>query len=1353
MTSSAGLPITALMPYVIAALAVIALALALLSVRHAREARANGGRGGAAPAAPETAAANRPTARTLPQSIKLASLQLQRLVTGGSGFYEVPWVVAVGAGGRDLDRLLPAQLPWPPDLAGAHHAILSEVARLSFCRAGAVLSFDDGLLDGSGWRHRWHRLVRALQTCRPERPIDGLVVVVNASELTDQPQARDRLVAQGEQLYELIWSVQRITGWRIPVYLLITGCEELAGFADWVLALPQQAREQVLGWSVPYALDSIFEPRWVDEGIAEVGRQLSIAQLVLMMPEPEVAVAEGLLLFPGEAQRLAAPLSALLTSMLRISAYHEAFMFRGFFLAGRVRGTAAQEARGDAFAEALFLDKVFPEHKLAQPAYGETTRRHRQLRIAQAALAGAVVLSVIGLLHITAVKTDYFPAVTTLLSQIDQLVSAAALRTNNPRFGMARRERVRDDALALINAMAAIRINHIDTIAAPTSFLTSANTRVSQAISAGYSVAVLHAAYDALTKKPSLVAILEPRALSGVPASAAPQALASTIDNILQYDKYIRVYQGIRAQPSIGEVAALMSYALDVQLPADFTTDYQLYEHALSDTRMRRIDTKEVQPLVEQILQDRYDAAVRDAYTNDRLVISIKNLSKLANNLTMSRGAAAASGRQLLADIQTTLDTIAGLLVPPQGDWLNRAPKSPPFAAALDKLRPVEVVRQDVIDSLRASGLKAEADARTGLLQAIAFENAPVLTATDSAVTLSPAMEASRRLLSDLFAQPFMQPAPAAGTPLPAVPYGRVSWDAKTLGEAERIAESFLAFTPTEAQRPPQPIEQQVRSIAGAEAAANITRLLRLAARPVAQSPNGGSQATLQDAAGLANVLPLLVNLRNTLRQAGATAEAGVLDRLVSGEAVRLLRQLSDDLAAAAPYRLADPSLSFWRGAPPLAEPAFGATSPTELASTMPPRRDFVEALAREYAAPLVGYLRDPGTRATPGASGLVASWQSILDTLDRYHRSDPSNSLTRLEQFITVDMDKIDLSNCRQLSVGGTAGTDYFAAQLQSIKQAIAGRCRSVVRTDTVGSYAKLAAAFNSELAGRFPFGALAAPAAAVGPRLGAADPSDVRQFFLEFGPDLAALQEQFQSAGSYGEDSQAVATFLTNLVAVRDAFAPMLADPSGHTPLSYQVDVTFFTNPAAARGQNQVIDAALIIGNQSASSMNETSRIVWTNGQPLRVRLRWAANAPMVPNGSIRSQWPRITGRDADFNFTHNWALLRLVEAQAPNAADLNALQDRLPEVVAFDVPLTRNPNAAIGGNTEVDTARVYMRLALTGIVQAPGQPQKAVPIVLPQFPTAAPIFGQTVFYSGRAANTGPIKLASPAVRSVSP
>ena len=1345
----------AVLPYVVALLALVTMALIFLGVRHALEAKTSGGGGGGFADSPlEGAASEQLPSPTLLESIKLASVQLRRLVAGGAGVYEVPWVVVVGAGGPDLDRLLPEALPWPSDLAGAHRDVLGRVGRISFCRTGAVLGFDDGLLDGPQWRQRWNSLVRALQTCRPERPIDGLVVVISASELRETAERQDRLAALGDQIYHLIWSVQRMTGWRIPVHLLVSGCDQLTGFADWVLALPPQTRQQILGWSVPYAVDSVFEPSWVDEGIAEVGGQLSIAQLLLMMPEPEVGVAEGLLLFPGEVQRLAAALSVLLTRMLRTSAYHEAFMFRGFFLAGRLPGAAVAGSQSDAFAEALFTEKVFPEHKLAQPAYGEATRKHRQIRIAQVVLAVVAVLCVFGIVHIRQVQSVYFPPVQALLGRIDRQVTARALRTepkDSPQAASADRPRVRDTALSLLNAMADIEINRIDTIAAPTSLLTSVNTRVEQAIAAGYNTAVLHAAYEALTDKSSLVANLEPVPPPGAMVPTSSQALATTVKKIVEYDKYIQVYQGISARPSISDVATLMNYALDVQLPPGFTTNYGLYEHALSSARMPPIRTTDVQLATEKILRERYDAAVKDAYADNQLATSVTQLAALGITPAAARGQPSlGSGRKVLVEAQTTLDRITGLLSLPGYDWLGGKPDPASPVLTLDRLNGVQVVPADFIDDLRASGAKTEAETRDKLLHATAFGGALVLNSANGAVTLSPPMAASRGLLDDLFSQPFMQPVPTARAAMTSASGTRINWDSLVLRQAEDLAESYVAFAPKDDGTIPQSIQRQVQSVAAAEATANISLLLRLAARPTTDLPNGGSRAMLEEVSGFATVLPMLVNLRNTLRQAGAVASAGALDAQVSEQAVRLLREVDQDLVSAAPYQLADPGLSFWHGSPPLAEPAFGADSPTDLASTLPPRRDFVETLARKYAAPLVSYLSDPGTSGNAAAAGLVARWQSTVDTLDRYHRSDPSNSLTRLEQFITVDMDKIDLSNCRQLVAGGGKGGNYFAEQLQGIRRAIASRCGTAVNASTAGRYTSLSTAFNGQLAGRFPFAPVTSPGpGATGPIVGAADPNDVRRFLIEYGPDLPTLQAQFQS-GAYGDAGRAAEVFLRQLLAVQNAFGPMLADPSGNTPLSYQVDIEFFTNPAAAKGQNQVIDAAVSAGNQRASSMNGTSRISWTNGQPLHVDLRWAANAPMVPDGSVRYPSLRINSLNAGFDFSDSWALLRLIRAQAPGSADLNALQDRRPEVVAFDVPLKRNSNAATGGDADVDTARVYMRFALTGVLHAPGQPDKSVPLALPEFPTTAPLLGGTMSYTGRPSSPAPSPVAVPNVRS---
>jgi hypothetical protein len=138
------------------------------------------------------------------------------------------------------------------------------------------------------------------------------------------------------------------------------------------------------------------------------------------------------------------------------------------------------------------------------------------------------------------------------------------------------------------------------------------------------------------------------------------------------------------------------------------------------------------------------------------------------------------------------------------------------------------------------------------------------------------------------------------------------------------------------------------------------------------------------------------------------------------------------------------------------------------------------------------------------------------------------------------------------------------------------------------------------------------------------------------------------------------------------------------------------------------------------------------------------------MIPDAAAHHPWPRISGLTAQFDFSGSWSLLHLIMEQAPGRADFSALQDRSPQVVAFDVPLKRNPNAATGGNADLASARVYMRLALTGVSRAPGQPEKPAAIAVPDFPTAAPLLGRSMSYLGPSVGAAPVSVVPSTTRS---
>jgi hypothetical protein len=228
------------------------------------------------------------------------------------------------------------------------------------------------------------------------------------------------------------------------------------------------------------------------------------------------------------------------------------------------------------------------------------------------------------------------------------------------------------------------------------------------------------------------------------------------------------------------------------------------------------------------------------------------------------------------------------------------------------------------------------------------------------------------------------------------------------------------------------------------------------------------------------------------------------------------------------------------------------------------------------------------------------------------------------------------------------------------------------------------------------------------------------VKRFYNRFGANLPALRGQLAAIQNYVRAG--APQFVDQLIAVQTALAPMLADPAPDAALTYSVNVEFRTNIGSDPGANQIAEAVLQVGQQTLSSFAASKTMVWTSGQPVRMTLRWATNAPTIPaDGGQAAQ--DVPGPAAVFRYSGNWALLRMIAEQRPKTAWMAQLSDRRPETIGFTVKLIPNPDAAAGGNPGLTQAEVFMRLGLSATVRTPGQPDKVQALASPVFPTAAP------------------------------
>lgn len=1342
---------------------------------------------------------------TLRTALAIAMRELRVMVGGGRGPTDVPWSLVLGAGGDDLLPLLPPPLEAEYAMGWLDEKDLARAGTVSFRTGGVVLGFEDGLVGQPQSERRLMDLLREVEVIRPDRPLDSLVIAVPWGFLRDADEAA--LNARGRQLYNLILTVQQRTGWRLPVYVLVTDAEQLPGFAAIGRAVLAQALNPVVGWAAPRTLDSVFQPSWVDDAFDAMCGALSIEQLHVLMgiegeqldtglpPSANDQLSEEVLLLPA---RLAAALPALrllMTGMLENSVYHEAFMLRGIFLTGdtepRLPAPAAEPEGEEAppaddaapaprapqrLAQLLFLEKIFPESGLAQPAYGERTRRHRMIRRTQYALAAACLCFVIGIGLVRYYGGHSVPPLDALLRDIAAIEVAAdqnradtrdasgACSERKTRIGGEKTEaefqESRKNSVRLLQRMSELDLHRVEIWLAPTSYFSGANEMVESAIKKSFHDVVFNAIGDSMATPAGITALLagdrpveywrpdeklryaradlrdaeeesaDDRSDIAVFGGDFEGYWGATLRGVATYDRNFQLASDMSGKTPEGVgvlrgFSEIVQYSLGEQLPPQFTRNYRVYSQGITEASVPCLNTTIVQDTLRRILYKRYKTAARIYYLGNPVSESWYRISGWVNDKDQT-GISEEGLRKLVEHI----DTMAVALAEPRRyAWIYASGTDLPLPnmAGLEGLETVHTAQltelppqalslaerqaQELQSAQLFGATLLEPDTSPEALALLA-KPAPASVATAPAnpptalPKLSQAAIDTRNFLRALFAQPFMVPEGEPGTGFAGV---RAGWDIARLQAVQGALKNYNDFLNESSGQMPGALHKIATDLSAQRFGQYAERLLAEAAQPLSSVIGGGQNGTDARATNFSQALPLLINIRDTLRGAGSGDVAARLDQRVAEQAGQILADADRELDnGGGPYAVDDSSLAAWDGTGSPAAAAYGVDTIDDLKATLPQRRGRVSALARGRVAPLVAYLRD--TPATSAANlGRANRWQAILQTLDAYDGNSPSNSLSRLEQYITVDLDKLDWRNCARMRSARSRQGDYFAQQQAAITIKLIARCRRVA-TETIESrYAGIRQLFNATLAGRFPFSTYVSSPAA--------DPANVQAFYAKYGALLPELQEALAGAADAGQGTRQAAVVLGQLIDVEKALAPML--DAGEATLAYKVDVDFFPNLPIAVGQSQVIGAT--IGTPvSLADDNGAGSFLWHNGEPVAVRLRWAANAPTLPATEDGKCLPQPGGNLFVHDVSGDWALLRLLRAQGPSPRIGEAASG---VAIAFEVPLCENRARASGGDPVRDRARIFLRLSLSRTEHVPEKPDRQIPVILPPFPESVP------------------------------
>ncbi|TDR78369.1 type VI secretion system membrane subunit TssM [Paludibacterium purpuratum] len=288
----------------------------------------------------------------------------------------------------------------------------------------------------------WQLLMRQLARARRSRPLNGVLVALDLPRLTTL--SADALAAEANGLHERLDRLQRRFGYGVPVYVLITQCDHLAGFNAFFAGMTEEQRRQVWGMTLP--LPSSDRTRTVLDGFSAEFSVL-VTQLYRQVADrlyalPSVDERAQAMNFPLQFAALQPRLESFLRQLFCYSRYRPDRVLRGvYFTSAEQHGTATRQWCGELAPTLAPVELRIPEARrayfiaslLRQVVFAEAHLAPRsRLTPAQRRLLGFAVVGIpvlIGLWCATGVMSRYQQqraALTQSIRAVDQLAELAA---------------------------------------------------------------------------------------------------------------------------------------------------------------------------------------------------------------------------------------------------------------------------------------------------------------------------------------------------------------------------------------------------------------------------------------------------------------------------------------------------------------------------------------------------------------------------------------------------------------------------------------------------------------------------------------------------------------------------------------------------------------------------------------------------------------------------------------------------------------------------------------------------------------------------------------------------------------
>lgn len=343
---------------------------------------------------------------------------------GNAALYELPWYMVIGnpAAGKS-SAIYNSGLKFP--FEETHQKMVS--AGLSGTRnCDWFFSTESILLDTAGRysvysedHSEWLGFLTLLKKNRPKAPVNGLIVIVSIAELISQSPERSLKLAKNlrARIQDLTERLEVV----VPVYLVFSKMDLIAGFTEFFDCYEAQEYNQAWGATLPYDQNSsqnaveLFEQHYtiLYDGLKGVST-------THLSRRHSQNISPSVMTFPLEFKTLKPALKSFVATLFEDNPYQFQPVFRGFYFTSALqegvvespmteqiahefrlqpieqvqRGSSqhGSSANHGYFLKGLFSDVILPDKDLVKQHINPTRKRQRYIAFIGALVGVSIIL-------------------------------------------------------------------------------------------------------------------------------------------------------------------------------------------------------------------------------------------------------------------------------------------------------------------------------------------------------------------------------------------------------------------------------------------------------------------------------------------------------------------------------------------------------------------------------------------------------------------------------------------------------------------------------------------------------------------------------------------------------------------------------------------------------------------------------------------------------------------------------------------------------------------------------------------------------------------------------------------------